>query len=61
MRTLNCSDAGFDCKAVVKADTDNEVMRIAADHAQAAHGVILTPEMAQQLKTLIKEELPASL
>ena len=25
-RELNCSDAGFDCEAVIRADSDDEVM-----------------------------------
>jgi len=56
MKTLNCSDAGFDCKAVVHAATEEEVLQQAADHAQKVHGVTVTAEMAAQIKTLIKEE-----
>ena len=56
MKTLHCSDAGFDCKAVVKAATEEDVLNIAAQHAAEVHGVTVTPEMAAQMKTLIKEE-----
>ncbi len=56
MKTLHCRDAGFDCDAVVKAATDDEVLTIAAGHAAQVHGVSVTPEMAAQIKTLIKEE-----
>ena len=56
MKTLHCSDAGFECTAVVKANSEEEVLNIAAKHAQDVHGVTVTPEMADQLKTLIKEE-----
>ena len=56
MKTLHCSDAGFECDAVVKANSDEEVLNIAAKHAQEAHGVTVTPEMASQIKTLIREE-----
>lgn len=56
MKTLHCSDAGFDCKGVIKAATDEEVLTLAAEHAQSVHGVNVTPELAEQLKTLIKEE-----
>ena len=56
MKTLNCSDIGFDCKAVVKANTDDEILRIAAEHAQAVHGVTVTPEIAEQIRTKIQEE-----
>ncbi len=59
MKTLHCSDAGFDCKAVVQANTEEEVLQQAAVHAQEVHGVAVTPELAQQLKTLIKDEKSA--
>lgn len=56
MKTLHCSDAGFTCNAVVTADTTEEVLAQAAQHAHDVHGVTVTPEMAEQLATLIKEE-----
>jgi predicted small metal-binding protein len=37
MKTLHCSDAGFDCKAVIHADTDEEVLTQAAEHALKVH------------------------
>jgi predicted small metal-binding protein len=56
MKTLHCSDVGFDCKAVIKADNDEEILAQAARHAQIVHGVTVTPEMAEQIRTKIKEE-----
>jgi predicted small metal-binding protein len=56
MKTLHCSDAGFDCKAVIHAPTEEEVLTQAAEHALKVHKTVVTPEMAQQIKTLIKEE-----
>lgn len=57
MKTLHCRDAGFDCEAVVRADTDEEVLAQAADHAQQVHGVTVTPELAAGLKGLIHDEV----
>ena len=56
MKTLHCSDAGFDCKAIVQAATEEEVLQQAAVHAQQVHGVSVTAEMAETIKKLIKEE-----
>lgn len=56
MKTLHCRDAGFDCDAVVKASTDEEVLNQAAEHAQTAHGVTVTPELAAGIKSLIRDE-----
>lgn len=56
MKTLNCRDAGFDCPAQIHAETDEEVLAQAAEHASTVHGVTVTPELAEGLKSLIHEE-----
>jgi predicted small metal-binding protein len=56
MKTLHCADAGFNCEGVIRANTEEEVMMQAAQHARDVHGVEVTPEMADQIKTLIKDE-----
>ena len=56
MKTLHCSDAGFDCQGVISATTEEEVLNQAAKHAIEVHGVTVTPELAEQLRTLIKDE-----
>ena len=56
MKTLHCRDAGFDCEGVIQASTEEEVLKQAAQHAQQVHGVTVTPQLAEQLKSLIKDE-----
>lgn len=60
MKTLRCSDVGFQCDAVVKASSEQEVLEIAAAHAQSVHGVSVTPEMAEEIKAKIREDNQAS-
>ena len=56
MKTLHCSDAGFDCTAVIHGNSDEEVLTQAAEHALAVHNIVVTAEMAGQIRTLITEE-----
>lgn len=56
MKVLHCQDAGFNCAAVIKAESEDEILKQAADHAAAVHQVEVTPKMAAQIRTLIKEE-----
>jgi predicted small metal-binding protein len=56
MKTLHCRDAGFNCEGVIRANSEEEVLNQAARHAQDVHGVSVTPEMADQLKTLIRDD-----
>ncbi|MFL5616359.1 MAG: DUF1059 domain-containing protein [Gemmatimonadaceae bacterium] len=39
MKELRCSDVGFACDAVVRANTEEEVLRQGAEHARKAHGI----------------------
>ncbi|UOY03083.1 DUF1059 domain-containing protein [Blastococcus sp. PRF04-17] len=55
MKELKCRDAGFDCDAVVRGDTVDEVMAQAGPHAKEVHGVDVTPEMHRQLATLVRD------
>lgn len=56
MKTLHCSDAGFDCKGVIAGKTEAEVLQKAAVHAKDVHGVTVTPQLEVQLKNLIRDE-----
>ncbi len=57
MKTLHCADAGFDCKGVITAGSEDEVLQQAAVHARDAHGVTVSAELAEQLRTLIKDDM----
>ncbi len=56
MKSLRCREIGFDCDAVVRAETEEEVLAQAAAHAQAAHDTAVTPEMVPQIRSLIRDE-----
>lgn len=60
MKQLKCSDVGFDCPAVIHADSEDDILSQAAKHALEAHGVTVTAEMAEQVKTLITDEAEAA-
>ncbi len=56
MKVLNCRDAGFDCEGVIRADSEDEILRQAGEHVQQVHGGTVSPEMATQLRGLIRDE-----
>ncbi len=55
-KVIRCKDAGYDCAEVVRGQTEEEVLQKAAEHSKAVHNTQVTPEMAQQVRALIKEE-----
>lgn len=57
MKTIRCRDAGIDCDAVIRGNTDEEVLRKATEHSQRAHGMKqMSPELERRVRSLIKEE-----
>ena len=33
-KVIHCKDAGFECEGVLKADSEEEVLKMAAEHAK---------------------------
>ena len=38
-KELRCADVGFDCDATMQADSEEEIMAQAAEHARSVHGM----------------------
>jgi predicted small metal-binding protein len=38
-RELHCRDVGFDCDAIVVAESDDEIVQQVAEHAREVHGL----------------------
>ncbi|MFN2137152.1 MAG: DUF1059 domain-containing protein [Candidatus Promineifilaceae bacterium] len=56
-KVIHCRDVGFDCDGVVRADTDEEVVAMAVEHAAEVHGVTeVTPEIEAAVLGAIREE-----
>lgn len=56
MKKLICRDAGFDCDHQIEAETEEEILSLAAEHVQGVHGVQVTPELVEQVKGLIRDQ-----
>jgi predicted small metal-binding protein len=59
MKTLRCRDVGFDCQGELRAESDEEILRQAAEHVRQVHGMDVTPELVEQVRTQIREESAA--
>ena len=55
-KMLRCRDVGVDCDAVIRAETEEELMRKVAEHAKTVHGMSeISPDIAAKVKAAIKE------
>ena len=56
-KVLKCSDVGFECDGVIRAETEEEVLQQAAEHAKTVHDVQeLTDEIVQKVRAAIHDE-----
>ncbi|MBK8703362.1 MAG: DUF1059 domain-containing protein [Saprospiraceae bacterium] len=56
-KVIRCRDVGFDCDGVIKAKTEEEALKLAAEHAKKEHGLEeVTPEVVEKIKSVMTEE-----
>ncbi len=56
-KILRCKDVGFDCEGVIRAETEEEVLKMAAEHAQSAHNLNeLSDEIVEKVRSAIGDE-----
>jgi len=60
MKRLRCQDLGFDCGYEIEAETEEEILSLAAAHALSVHHLDVTPELVDQVRGKIQELEPGS-
>lgn len=55
MKLVRCRDHGFDCDFQARAESAEEVLKQAAEHAQHVHHLDVTPELAKKVRQSIRE------
>ncbi len=54
-KELRCRDVGMNCDKVIRAESEEDVMRQAAEHAKKDHGLTTIDEAtAKKVKALIR-------
>ena len=57
-KLLCCRDLGMDCPKEVRAETEEELLKLAAEHAEKDHGISATmipPSILAMVKSAIKD------
>jgi predicted small metal-binding protein len=56
-KVLRCRDVGFDCDGVIRAETEEEVLKKAAEHAQTVHNLKeISEEVVEKVRAAIRDE-----
>lgn len=57
MKVLRCRDVGFDCDSVMRAETEEAILRQAAEHARTVHDLSQVSEEAiEDIRAAIHDE-----
>lgn len=56
MKTLACGELVAGCQTVVRGESEEEVLQIAAQHAVEVHGLTVDDELIAAVKGAIREE-----
>jgi len=58
-KVLRCRDVGMDCPKELRAETEEELLKLAAEHAEKDHGFpvsMIPPSILATVKAAIKDE-----
>jgi len=58
-KVLRCADLGMSCSKEIRAENEEELLKLAAEHAEKDHGISadsVPPSILAMVKAAIKEE-----
>jgi predicted small metal-binding protein len=56
-KVVRCRDVGFECEGVIRAETEEEALKLVAEHARAVHDMQeVTPDVVEKVRAVMQEE-----
>lgn len=55
-KVMKCGDLMSGCEFEARGETTDEILQQAAAHAKEVHDLDVTPELAEKVKSVIKDE-----
>ena len=56
-KVLRCRDVGLDCEGELRGQTEEDILRQAAEHAQNVHNIRdMSPDLVQKVRAAIRDE-----
>ncbi len=56
-KVIYCRDVGFDSDGIIRAKSEEKALKLAAEHANSAHGVKeVTADIVEKIKSVMREE-----
>lgn len=54
-KRLTCKNLGYECDYMVRDESEEQILKKFADHAENIHKVTFTKELRERAKSLIRE------
>ena len=58
-KVLRCRDLGMNCMQEIRGESEDEVLKLAAEHAEKDHGIAassIPPSILEMVRAAIKDE-----
>jgi predicted small metal-binding protein len=56
-KVVNCRDVGFECDGVIRAETEEEALKLVAEHAKEVHSMQeVTPDVVERVRAVMRDE-----
>ena len=56
-KVVNCGDVGFECEGVIRDETEEEALKLVAEHAKEVHGMQeVTPDVVEKVRAVMRDE-----
>lgn len=56
-KVVHCKDLGFECDGVIRADTEEEALKLVAAHAKEVHSMQeVTPDVVEKVRAVMRDE-----
>ena len=56
-KVVDCREVGFDCEGVIRAETEEEALKLVAEHAKEVHGIQeVPPEVVEKVLSVMRDE-----
>ncbi len=56
-KVVDCCEVGFDCEGVIRAETEEEVLKLVAEHAKEVHSIDeVPPEVVEKVLSVMRDE-----
>ncbi len=56
MKVLHCSDVGFECEGVIRADSEEEILRQASEHVRTVHNATVDSDLVERVRNAVQDE-----